>query len=226
MEFLARGAEAQTVTDEEYDAAQKIRALFRAKRDREVLIPRMRAGLPTMPFVAMPDSVIAALPAFAGINAESTVVDLGCGDGRVLLQLRLATGCSGRGCDIDAGFISQAEATAQRLGHADAMTFLTADIMNYALGEADVFVLFGTPEVMRSYAPRLLPQLRPGMTFVSYHFPFEAIGVATAELDVEHPLIKDGATTTKLYRYDITEASACAGEAAAPAAPPSADASS
>lgn len=203
MEFIAGREDKEcTLNDLERDAAQRIRAAFRGLRDRSVLIPRLRMGEPTCPFVCMPDSVIREIPRLAGITESDVVADLGCGDGRVVFQLGKFCGCRGRGCDIDASFVSQAKRTAERLGFGDRMSFEVADMMDYSLDGATVIVIFATPTVLAALAPKIQRDAAPGTRIVCYHFPFTTLRTAEAEIECTHPL-RQGGPPTKLWLYTV-----------------------
>jgi SAM-dependent methyltransferase len=59
-----------------------------------------RAGK-VCPYVPSPAARTARLAAFARITTEDVVLDVGCGDGRVLLHLAQTVGCRCLGVDIE-----------------------------------------------------------------------------------------------------------------------------
>jgi 2-ketoarginine methyltransferase len=71
------------------------------------------------------------------LSASSTVVDIGCGDGRLLLDIVAALpGCSGVGVDPEARSVLHAKELAEQRGLGDRVTFVTQTAEEY-LGSRD-----------------------------------------------------------------------------------------
>lgn len=105
----------------------------------------------------------------AQIAPGDRVIDLGTGDGRMLLRAA-ARGAGGLGVDIDPVLVSSANASAERQGVADRVTFRTQDLFDTPIADADVVTMFLLPDINLKLRPRLLRELRPGARVVSHAF--------------------------------------------------------
>lgn len=105
----------------------------------------------------------------ARVGPGDRVIDLGTGDGRMLLQAA-ERGAGGLGVDIDPVLVAEANASAQRQGVADRVTFRTQDLFETPIADADVVTMFLLPEINLKLRPRLLSELRPGARVVSHAF--------------------------------------------------------
>jgi ribosomal protein L11 methylase PrmA len=91
----------------------------------------------------------------AQIAPGDRVIDLGTGDGRMLLRAA-ARGAGGLGVDIDPVLVSSANASAERQGVADRVTFRTQDLFDTPIADADVVTMFLLPDINLKLRPRLL----------------------------------------------------------------------
>ena len=105
----------------------------------------------------------------ARVGPGDRVIDLGTGDGRMLLQAA-ARGASGLGVDIDPVLVADANASAAAQGVADRVAFRTQDLFETPIADADVVTMFLLPEINLKLRPRLLSELRPGARVVSHAF--------------------------------------------------------
>ena len=105
----------------------------------------------------------------AGVAPGDRVIDLGTGDGRMLLQAA-ARGAGGLGVDIDPVLVADANASAAAQGVADRVAFRTQDLFETPIADADVVTMFLLPEINLKLRPRLLSELRPGARVVSHAF--------------------------------------------------------
>lgn len=105
----------------------------------------------------------------ANVAPGDRVIDLGTGDGRMLLQAA-ARGAGGLGVDIDPVLVADANASAAAQGVADRVAFRTQDLFETPIADADVVTMFLLPEINLKLRPRLLRELRPGARVVSHAF--------------------------------------------------------
>jgi SAM-dependent methyltransferase len=124
------------------------------------------------PYVPTPAAVVNAMLELAGVGPRDFVVDLGSGDGRIVLAAAARHGAGGMGVDIDPELVARANASAQRAGLARRVRFVREDVMAADLSRATVVTLYLMPEMMRSLRPKLLAQLNPGTRVVSHDFGF------------------------------------------------------
>lgn len=125
---------------------------------------------PEVPFVPSTPAVIDAMLRAAEVTSKDVVYDLGCGDGRILIEAARRYGARGVGIDIDAALIDAARTAAAAAGVADRVTFKVGDLFAADVREATVVTLYLLPSMNVRLAPLLRRQLRPGARVVSNSF--------------------------------------------------------
>jgi hypothetical protein len=124
-----------------------------------------------VPYVATPQVTVDEMLRLAGVGPEDFVIDLGSGDGRIVVTAARKFGASGLGVDIDWRLVSQAEENARQAGVADRAKFLEQDMFQTDLGQATVITTYLFPFVMLKLRSKLLA-LKPGTRIVSHDFDF------------------------------------------------------
>jgi hypothetical protein len=124
------------------------------------------------PYVPTPQVVVDAMLDIAGVGPRDFVVDLGSGDGRIVLTGATRHKASGMGVDIDGELVDLANASAQRLGVAQRVQFHRQDVFAADLSRATVLTLYLLPGMMERLRPKLLKELKPGARIVSHDFDF------------------------------------------------------
>jgi len=130
------------------------------------------AGQPKLdaPFVATDLQVVDAMLGLARVRAGDHVIDLGSGDGRILIAAARSFGAGGLGIDIDPARIRESTANARAAGVSGRVSFARGDLFETPLGEADVLTLYLAPDVNLRLRPRILSQMRAGARVVSHDF--------------------------------------------------------
>jgi SAM-dependent methyltransferase len=119
-----------------------------------------------VPFITTPDSVTAAMLDLAAVKAGDHVIDLGSGDGRIVIAAA-RRGATGLGVEIDPRLVEESIANAKRAGVSARTTFLEQDLFRTDLAPATVISMYLLPEVNLQLRPAIL-QLRPGTRIVSH----------------------------------------------------------
>lgn len=122
-----------------------------------------------VPFVPTPYVVIEEMLRLAKVTPQDYVMDLGSGDGRVLITAARRYGASGMGVDLDAELVAQSLASAAEAGVAERVTFQQQDLFKTDFSRATVITMYLLPGVMMRLQPRLL-DLKPGTRLVSHDF--------------------------------------------------------
>lgn len=153
------------------------------------------------PYAATEDAVAEAMLDLAAVHAGDHVVDLGCGDGRIVLAAA-RRGATGLGVDIDAQLVTVARANAEHAGLAGRVRFAQQDLFATDLAMASVVTLYLFPAIMRRVAAHLAGAARPGARIVSHDFPLPGWR-ATRVAVVDAPGKRDatGTSTATLYLY-------------------------
>ena len=125
---------------------------------------------PEVPFVPTPDAVVEGMLKLAGVKRTDTVIDLGCGDGRIVITAAKSFGAHGVGVDINPERITEARANAKKAGVESLVKFEENDLFEADIRNATVVTLYLLPDVNMRLRPRLLEQLKPGTRVVSHSF--------------------------------------------------------
>jgi hypothetical protein len=123
-----------------------------------------------VPYIASDLQVVDAMLGIAQVKPDDDVIDLGSGDGRILISAARSLGAHGLGVDIDPARIRESTANAQEAGVSGRVTFRQQDLFETPLGNADVLTLYLLQEVNLRLRPRILAQMRPGARVVSHDF--------------------------------------------------------
>lgn len=104
----------------------------------------------------------------AGVTSEDMVVDLGCGDGRIVITAAKKRGARGIGVDLDPVRIRECLKNAEAEGVAEKVRFYEQNLFSADIGHATVVMLYLFPEVNLRLRPKLLRELKPGTRIVSH----------------------------------------------------------
>jgi SAM-dependent methyltransferase len=126
------------------------------------------ARVPDVQYDPSPREVVSAMLELAAVRKGDVVYDLGCGDGRIVIEAVRRHGATGVCVDIDPVRIREARANAERAGVAGSIRFETKDLFEVEIGDATVVALFLWPSVNQRLRPKLERELRPGTRVVSH----------------------------------------------------------
>jgi len=141
-------------------------ALARAQAD-----PKNKLGL-EVDFVPSPAEVVDAMLKLADVKKTDLVYDLGCGDGRIVIEAAKRFGARGVGIDIDPDRIVEARENARKAGVDKLVTFRQEDLFKANFSDATVVALFLKWNYNRKLRPTLWAQLKPGTPVVSHEHDF------------------------------------------------------
>lgn len=122
------------------------------------------------PFVTTPEEVVERMLALAGTRADDFVVDLGSGDGRIVIAAAKLFGARGLGVDIDAQLVEQSRANARRAGVAGRVEFAERDVLRTDLSRASVVTVYLLPSLIDRLQPKFLEEMKPGARIVMHGF--------------------------------------------------------
>lgn len=150
------------------------------------------------PFLATPDQLLEPLLDVAGATATDLVVDLGCGDGRLVVA-SAARGGRSVGVEMDPDLADRARSRAADAGLADRVTIVTGDARTVDLDDADVVFAFLPTDVLADLLPAVLAALRPGARVVAHEQNRLAPGTPTPT--ASRVVVADAALTVA-HRWD------------------------
>jgi len=112
----------------------------------------------------------------ADVRSSDVVYDLGCGDGRLVVEAARQMGARGVGIDLDPQRIKESVENAASAGVAELVDFFNKDLFKAELSEATVVMLFLFPDVNRRLRPKLIGELKPSTRVLSYCHDMEPWG--------------------------------------------------
>ena len=99
----------------------------------------------------------------ADLRNDDVVIDLGSGDGRIVLTAAKAnSNLRGWGVDIDEKLVRASNAEAKKLGMADRVQFYQRDVFDADLRGATVITMWMWPEMQRMLRTKILAEAAPG----------------------------------------------------------------
>src|SRR3954467_2048253 len=122
------------------------------------------------PYVQTPQNVVDKMLEVAKVGPKDYVIDLGSGDGRMVITAAQRYGARGFGVDLDRRLVTLANRNAAKAGVADRAVFYERDIYQTDLSPASVVTIYLLPEVNLMMRPRLLSMLKPGTRVVSHDY--------------------------------------------------------
>jgi SAM-dependent methyltransferase len=123
-----------------------------------------------VPYVQTAPGVARRMLEMAKVGSNDVVIDLGCGDGRIVIAAAAEFGARGIGYDLDPRRIAEARRNARLAGVESRTRFEQADFFHAPISEASVVTMFLLPPVLQRMEPRLRSELGPGTRIVSHSF--------------------------------------------------------
>lgn len=173
-----------------------------------VAAPGARAvddGKAVAPFAATPMWVVDEMLRLAAVGPSDFVIDLGSGDGRlVLAAVGTFAARGGFGVDIDATLVDYANRKARADGLFDRAQFFERDLFETDISKATVVTVYLLPIAMERLQRKLQAELAPGTRVVSHDYPFRSwLPQRVVALDVPEKIDYTGRRSTALYLYVV-----------------------
>ncbi|MDP2643625.1 MAG: class I SAM-dependent methyltransferase [Desulfobacterales bacterium] len=123
-----------------------------------------------VPYVPTPISVVRTLLKLGSVGPDDFLIDLGSGDGRMVITAAKELGARGFGVDLNEKLVKLSEKYAVEEEVADRTRFLVQDIFKTDLHEASVVTMYLLNEVNLKLRPKLLKELKVGTRIISHDF--------------------------------------------------------
>lgn len=157
------------------------------------------------PYVPTPHAIADRMLSLAGVGPDDYLIDLGSGDGRLVIAAVEKYGARGAaGIEIDAELVKQATDLARKAGVADRVTFIAGDLFAADIGRATVVTLYLLPGMLSRVEAKLRRELKPGTRVVSHDYSlpsWKPVNVIT--FDSEEKIAISGMTRTVLWLYRV-----------------------
>ena len=156
------------------------------------------------PYVPSPQSVVSDMLRYADVGKDDFLIDLGSGDGRIVLTAAKVFGARGFGVEIKEDLVKRANEAAQKEGVADRVRFMKADLFKTDISQASVITMYLLPDTVNLLKDKFLSELRPGTRIVSHDYPLTGwIPEKYVQMDLEDKVQISGVTTTLIYLYIV-----------------------
>jgi hypothetical protein len=119
--------------------------------------------------VPTPQIVVETMLKMAKVGPKDFLIDLGSGDGRIVITAAKKFGARGFGVDLDEVLLKTANESAKREGVADRAQFIEQNLFETDLDKATVITSYLLPEMNEKLRPKLL-RLRPGTRVVAHDY--------------------------------------------------------
>ena len=120
-------------------------------------------------YVPTPQIVVDEMLSMAKVGPNDFLIDLGSGDGRIVITAAKKLGARGFGVDLDTYLLKLANNSAKKEGVADRARFIEQNLFETDLGQATVITSYLLPDMNERLRPRLLA-LKPGTRVVAHDY--------------------------------------------------------
>ena len=120
-------------------------------------------------YVPTPQIVVDEMLRMAKVGPKDFVIDVGSGDGRMVITAAKKFGARGFGVDLDPVLLKQSNENAQREGVADRARFIEQNLFEADLSQATVITSYLLPEMNEKLRPKII-SLRPGTRVVAHDY--------------------------------------------------------
>ena len=135
------------------------------------------------PYVPSPGIVVDTMLRMADVRSGDFLIDLGSGDGRIIITAAESFNARGFGVDYDARLVRLANENAIKAGVADRARFVEQNVFTTDLAQASVVTIYLLPEYNAVLKPTLLA-LKPGTRIVSHDY-----GIGDWEPDAQSKVV-------------------------------------
>jgi protein-L-isoaspartate O-methyltransferase len=123
------------------------------------------------PFITTPSDVVERMLSLASTGPQDLVVDLGSGDGRIVITAAQKFGARGLGIELDKELVEKSRDNARIAKVADRVSFVHGDVLVSDISKATVVTVYLLPSLLDKLQPRFVDELKPGTRIVSHAFP-------------------------------------------------------
>ena len=128
---------------------------------------------PDVPTPYLPSTSVAVdeMLRLANVGPRDLVVDVGSGDGCLVISAARDSGARGLGIELDPKLVEESQANARQAGVEGRVTFRQGDVLLADYRDATVVTLYLLPNLVEKLKPRLL-EMKPGTRIVAHDYGF------------------------------------------------------
>ncbi len=124
-----------------------------------------------VPFVPSAEDRVEIMLQLANVKPGEKAVDLGSGDGRVIIGLA-KLGAKADGMEIDPELVKRARKNASEQGLDGKIKIINTNYWDEDLSGYDVITIYGITSIMDRLEQKLRKELKPGARVISNYFTF------------------------------------------------------
>jgi len=122
------------------------------------------------PFITTPPEIVERMLELAGTRPDDVVIDLGSGDGRIVIAAAQKFGARGLGIELDGALVQKSRDNARSAKVEEKATFMQGDVLVADISRATVVTVYLLPALMAKLQSRFIDELAPGTRVVSHAF--------------------------------------------------------
>lgn len=145
------------------------------------LISASALGSPNKPdktpdcvYVPTPHDIVEKMLEMAKVQEDDIVYDLGCGDGRIVVQAAKKRGCKGIGFEIVHELAEKARENVRKNNVEHLVEIKEKDLYKTDISKATVLPIYLLPKMLKKLKPKLA-KLKPGTRIVSHDYRIEGV---------------------------------------------------
>ena len=142
-------------------------------------------------WIPTPKNIVKKMLLFAGVGPGDTLIDLGSGDGRIIISAALEFEANSVGIEADPLRVLITKIRIILKGLEDQVDVIWGNFFKNDLSAASVVTIYQSTEINNKLKEKLQKQLHPGTRVITYSFIFD--GWEPVKVD----------ESTKLYLYKI-----------------------
>jgi len=153
---------------------------------------------PDCVYVPTPYDVVEKMLEMAKVKKSDVVYDLGCGDGRIVVEAAKKAGCKAVGVEIEPNRVKEALANVKKNKVEHLVEIRQEDMFTVDLSQTTVLCLYILPSMMIKLRPQL-DKLPPGARIVAHDYP-----ITTAQEEKRVTIISNETNEKHvLYLYTV-----------------------
>jgi cyclopropane fatty-acyl-phospholipid synthase-like methyltransferase len=126
------------------------------------------------PYYPTPETIVEKMLQLGGLKAGEKMVDVGSGDGRIVIMAAQKFHADATGIELDKDLCRQSMARIQKLGLEKTAHIINGDLLKQNYGGYDLVTVYLLPEsIDNKVQPLLDKQLKKGARVVAHDFEFK-----------------------------------------------------
>lgn len=123
-------------------------------------------------FVPSADEKLQAMLELPKVPKNAKIVDMGSGDGKVVIALAKKFKTKVEGVEINPILVRRSRKNIDKAGLSDQITIISKSFWDVDLRQYDTVFMYGTSYIMKKLEKKVQQEMKPGSQFVSNFFQF------------------------------------------------------